>query len=221
MVITIDGPAGSGKSTAARNLAAALNIAYLDTGATYRAATLRALRQGVDLRDDQALAETARRADIRLVPHDQSLRVLLDGEDVSRDIRTQRVTDSAYHLAGSPLVRKVLVELQRRIGSALSEFVSEGRDQGTVVFPDADVKFFLDATADVRARRRCLELQQAGEDARYEEVLESIVQRDRRDRGRAVGPLAVPADAVHVDTTDKTPDETLDALLAGVRERAG
>ncbi len=218
MIITIDGPAGSGKSTAARNLARRLDVAFLDTGATYRAATLRALREGVDLNDKAALARCARQARIELDPDGGELRVRLDGQDVSRDIRTSRVTDNVRHLANSPQVREVLVELQRSIGGQLGSFVTEGRDQGSVVFPDADVKFFLQADPAVRAERRLAELRNAGEDVSYQAVLDAIEQRDHNDRTRPVGPLVEPEGAIEIDTTDLSPEQTLNALEQHVKE---
>ena len=220
MVITIDGPAGSGKSTAARNLARALGIAYLDTGATYRAVTLKALREGVDMTNEAALVEAARRADIRLEPRDAGVRVLLDGDDVSDAIRTAEVTKQSYYPSRYPGTRAVLAELQRRVGEQLGDFVTEGRDQGTAVFPDAGVKFYLDARPEVRARRRAKEMRDRGEDADEAEVLAAILERDENDRSRAVGPLRKPDDAVEVDTSDRTPEETLVELLRRV-EAAG
>ncbi len=218
MIITIDGPAGSGKSTAARNLARHLGVAFLDTGATYRAATLKALREQVDPEDEDALARLTRQADIHLEPGPDGLVVRLDGEDVSEPIRTPRVTDHAKYLARSPKVREVLVELQRRIGRELGSFVTEGRDQGSVVFPDADVKFYLDADPSQRARRRAEELRQKGQDADPDEVLQAIQQRDASDRNRAVGPLVCPDDAVVIDNSAMTPEQTLAALLDHVED---
>jgi cytidylate kinase len=219
MIITIDGPAGSGKSTAARRLAKALGIAYLDTGATFRAVTLRAMKAGIDLADEATLLAIAREAAIELQPADDGLRVLLDGEDVSRQIRTQAVTANAFYAARSPAVRAELAELQRRIGQSLGSFVTEGRDQGSVVFPAADVKFFLDASPEVRARRRCDELLAAGERADYDHVLQSIRQRDERDRARAVAPLVVPRGAVAIDTSAKTIEQTTAEMLRHVEAR--
>ena len=219
MIVTIDGPAGSGKSTAARNLAKALGVAYLDTGATYRALTLQALRAGTDLADESALADLARGMDLELIPQADGLRVLLDGRDVSREIRSSEVSRNIHHAAGSPRVREVLVDLQRRLGAALGSFVSEGRDQGTVVFPDADVKFYLNASADVRARRRCADLEADGETPRFEQVREAILTRDRRDRTRPVAPLVKPPGAVEIHTDENTMEQTADQLLAHVEAR--
>jgi len=224
MIITIDGPAGSGKSTAARELAKALRIAYLDTGATYRAATLAALRGGVDLEDAPALAELARRLDLRLEYAGDDFRVLLDGEDVTRQIRSAEVSDNSHHVARAPGVREVLVAMQRRIGSELARstggVVAEGRDQGSVVFPDADVKFYLDATPEVRARRRHDEMTADGQDVSYQAVLEAIVARDGRDRSRAVAPLVKPDEAVEIDTTDMSIEQVTAELKRRV-EGAG
>jgi len=219
MIVTIDGPAGSGKSTAARELAKALGVAFLDTGATYRAVTLKALRQGVNLADEAALAEIARQMDIRVVPTDQRVGVVLDGQDVSREIRSEEVSANAHYAARSPAVREVLVDLQRRLGRQLGSFVTEGRDQGSVVFPKADAKFYLDARPEVRARRRCDELRADGEPADYERVLESILRRDQRDSQRAVAPLVRPAGAIVVDTSDNTIEQTAAVLLEHVRSR--
>jgi len=217
MIITIDGPAGSGKSTAARELAKALGIAYLDTGATYRAVTLAALRLHMDMTNEQALADLAARIDLKLTPAPTGVHVLLDGQDVSRDIRSAEVSDRSYYVARSGVVRAVLVELQRRLGAALGSFVTEGRDQGSVVFPHADVKFYVDASPEVRARRRMEELQAAGEHAVYEDVLAAIIQRDGRDRNRAVAPLIKPAGAIEINTSDTTIGQVTTQMLQHVK----
>jgi cytidylate kinase len=213
MIITIDGPAGSGKSTAARRLARRLGMAYLDTGATYRAMALKALREGLDLSDEAALAAAAREADIRLSPESDGIRVWLDGSEVTRDIRSEEVSEASSALARSPEVREVLVDLQRRIGRELGDFVAEGRDQGSVVFPEADVKFYVTASAEVRAQRRQQELTEAGEPARYEDVLAGIRRRDEGDRRRDVAPLVRPAGAIEVDTSGNTIEQTQAELL--------
>jgi cytidylate kinase len=218
MIVTIDGPAGSGKSTAAQELARMLDLAYLDTGAMYRAVTLKALREGVDLTDEQAMRDCARRADIRLVPDHVALRVLLDGEDVSDAIRTAEVTDNARYAACCPPVREIMVDLQRRVGRQLGSFVTEGRDQGSVVFPDADVKIYLTAPAVVRARRRAAEMAARGEPADVEAIREKLIARDRSDRERTVGPLVRPEGAIEVDTGERTIEQTAEMLRAVVLE---
>ncbi len=216
MIITIDGPAGSGKSTIARKLASLLHIAHLDTGATYRAVTLKALREGVNMEDPAALVDVARRADIRLVPSDGGLRVLLDGQDVSREIRTAEVSDKSQYVARAGEVRSVLVDLQRKIGREVGSFATEGRDQGSVVFPHADIKFYLDASPEVRARRRYNEMVADGQSAVYEDVLNAIVTRDARDKSRAVAPLTKPLGAVEVDTSNMTIEQVTAAMMRHV-----
>ena len=217
MLITIDGPAGCGKSTAARELAKALGIAHLDTGATYRAVTLLALRQGIDLTDAAALAELARGMDIRMVSTGGRIGVVLDGQDVTDEIRTEAVSANSRYAATSAAVREVLVELQRRLGRQLGSFVTEGRDQGSVVFPEADLKFYLDARPAERARRRCEELRSHGQQADYDAVLAAIEDRDRRDRGRAVGPLRVPGGATVIDTSDMDIAQVTERMLQYAR----
>jgi len=222
MIITIDGPAGSGKSTAARQLAKALGVAYLDTGATYRAVTLAALRSRVDLADEDALVALAHRLDVRFGPGDDRPAVIVNGEDVSGEIRSAVVTDNAHYVARAPGVRDVLVAMQRRIGLQLADetggVVAEGRDQGSVVFPAADMKFYLDAAPEVRARRRYDEMAAAGEDVTYEAVLSAVVTRDGRDRSRAVAPLVKPDGAIEIDTTGMGVEQVTAALLGRVRE---
>ncbi len=221
MIVTIDGTAGSGKSTAAAGLARRLGALHLDTGTMYRAVTLKALREGVDLEDGEALERIARNASVELLNEDGRTRVLLGGEDVTAAIRENRVSTRAHYAAGTPGVRQVLVERQRAHGSRAGDLVAEGRDQGTVVFPDADVKFYLDAEVAERARRRQVELQERGEFCSYRQVLAEVRQRDERDATRKVGPLRPAADAVHVDTTDLGIDEMVEVLLDEVRRRTG
>ncbi|HNX26985.1 MAG TPA: (d)CMP kinase [Phycisphaerae bacterium] len=213
MIVTIDGPAGSGKSTAARKLAQRLGISFLDSGAMYRAVTLKAIRSGTDLRDDFALAREAENIDLKMSPDGDNLLVFLDGVDVSTDIRSEEVSRKTRHAAASPKVRTVLVKLQRKIGRQLGSFVTEGRDQGSVVFPDADFKFYLDAAPAERARRRMLELQARGENADYNQILAGITARDKSDMSRSEGPLCIPENALIIDSTGKSIDDIQNEML--------
>jgi cytidylate kinase len=212
-VVTIDGPAGAGKSTVARRLADRLGWRLLDTGAMYRAVTLAALQAGADLESDQALGELAARVTVRLPPG----RVLLDGEDVTDSIRGVEVTRASRHLAESPRVRHQLIRWQRAFASEY-DVVAEGRDQGTIVFPDALRKFFLTASPAERARRRHAEFVARGEAISPEEVLRDIQERDARDEARAIAPLKPAADARIVDTTDIPLDQVVDLFEQDVRQ---
>ncbi len=220
MIITIDGPAGSGKSTAARKLAARLEIPYLDTGAMYRVVTLACLHEHTDLRDEQAMAHVARDAQYELDCGPTHVRVALGGHDVTEEIRTLRVSDHTRFLAGSPAVRRVLVERQREIGRRLGSMVTEGRDQGSVVFPDAAFKFYMDADLRKRAERRYHELIADGEDATLESVLEAVRERDRVDAERAVAPMTPAPDAIRVDTSRLSMNQVVELLIEHIR-RAG
>lgn len=219
MIITLDGTSGSGKSTAAAGLARRLGARHLDTGAMYRALTLKALDAGLDMEDPRALAALAAATDIDLDTADGRPVVRMDGRDVTLQIRQNRVSTNSHYLARTPEVRRVLVEKQREFARRVGDIVTEGRDQGTVVFPSADVKFYLDAAPEERARRRQLELEERGEPRSYREVLAEVVERDRRDSTRAADPLRPAEGAVHIDTTDNTVEQTLDTLLAEVRRR--
>ena len=217
MIVTIDGPAASGKSTAARLLARKLGIAYLDTGAMYRAVTLAGMRRGIDLADPRAIAQVARAVRIDLEPAADGLRVLLDGQDVTDAIRDNEVSRLSSHAASNADVRAVLVAAQQRVGRQWRSLVTEGRDQGSVVFPDADLKVYLDASEEVRARRRQAELAGRGKSLPFVQVLQEIRARDASDRSRDVGPLRVPDGAAVVDTTALAIHETLAKLLDLVR----
>lgn len=218
MIITIDGPAGSGKSTAARKLAARLGIPYLDTGAMYRVVTLAALEDEIDLHDEQALTRTAAHAEFDLDCGPTHVRVTLGGRDVTEEIRSMRVNEHTRYIAGSPGVRRILVEKQRELGAQLGSMVTEGRDQGSVVFPDADFKFFMDASPEKRAQRRLVELLADGEEVTFEQVLANVEERDRTDSARQVGPLTVPEDAITIETDDLPISQMLDRLLDELRE---
>lgn len=218
MIITIDGPAGSGKSTAARKLAAKLGIAYLDTGAMYRAIALAAIQHGARLTDTQGLVHLARRVDIQLDCGPTHTRVTLDGTDVSEAVRSMSVNQATSFVARIPEIRQLLVEKQRAIGRHLGSLVSEGRDQGSVVFPDADLKFFLDAAIEKRAMRRYQELVADGEEASYEMIMDNLQQRDGNDQCQWA-PLLEPESAHHIDTTHMTIHEVVERLLEGVRQK--
>lgn len=216
MIITIDGPAGSGKSTAARKVAARLRVPYLDTGAMYRVVTLAALERRVDLTDEAALTDLARTGDYQLDLGPTHIRVTLDGRDVTEEIRSMRVNDHTRFIAGSPGVRAELIERQRDIGRRLGSMVTEGRDQGTAAFPDADVKFFLVASPEKRAERRLHELLADGEEVTFEQVLANLTERDRTDAARPVAPLREPPGAIRIDTTNRSIAEVVDTILAGI-----
>lgn len=219
MIITIDGPAGSGKSTAARKLAASLGIAYLDTGAMYRAVALAALRGGAPLGDDHALIDLATHCEIDVDCGPTHTRVTLNGADVSEAVRSMAVSEATGFVSRIPEIRRLLVEKQRAIGRTLGALVTEGRDQGSVVFPDADIKFFLDAGIHKRAQRRHQEMLAEGEDAPFAAILENLQARDGHDKHQWA-PLLEPESAIHIDTTDMTIHEVVDRLLDEVRRRS-
>ncbi|MBX7451940.1 (d)CMP kinase [Mycolicibacterium sp. 3033] len=218
LVIAIDGPAGTGKSTVARGLASALGASYLDTGAMYRIVTLAALRRGVDLGDADAIAGAV--ADVELsVGHDPGEdRSFLAGEDVSTEIRGDAVTKAVSAVSAVPAVRTRLVELQRTLAGGADDVVVEGRDIGTVVLPDADVKIFLTASAEERARRRNDQNVANGLPDDYEAVLADVKRRDHLDSTRPVSPLRAADDAAVVDTSDMTQSEVI-AFLTDLVER--
>ena len=219
MIITIDGPAGAGKSTVAREVAKALGIAYLDTGATYRAVTLKALRDGVDMEDELVLVRLARETNLMLVPSAEGLGVVMNGRDVSRQIRSAEVSEKSHYVARLPAARQVLADLQRRIGANLGDFVTEGRDQGSVVFPEAEFKFYLDATPEMRARRRYDESIAGGQNVEYEGVLQGIIERDARDRTRAAAPLVKPRGAIEIDTSEMAVAQVVAEVLRHVEAK--
>jgi cytidylate kinase len=213
IVITLDGPAGAGKSTVAKALALRLGITYLDTGAMYRALTLKALRLKMDLSDEEALTNLARNTKISFkeMP-DGSLHVTLDGEDVSAAIRSLEVTNNTFYAARTAGVRTLMVASQRAIGTSRS-IVTDGRDQGTVVFTDARHKFYVDADVDVRIERRFKELTAAGKKVDIAQLSIEMKERDRKDFTRTVGPLKKATDAITIDTTGLTIDQTVDKIM--------
>src|SRR5947208_17160538 len=225
LTIAIDGPAGSGKSSVARRVAAMLGYLYLDSGAMYRALGLKALRQGIPLDDETRLVALANETRIELraptAEHEGAGAkncVFLDGADVTREIRTSELAQAASRLATIAEVRHVLVAEQQRAGAG-GGIVMEGRDIGTVVFPQAELKIFLDATPEVRAERRWKEHREKGEAMTVEEVLDEVHERDKRDRERKVSPLVRAADAVLVDNTGMNVEETARLVVMLARER--
>ncbi len=213
MIITVDGPAGSGKSTAAKLLANKLGFAYLDTGAMYRAVALAALQQAVNLDDTDAVTALGRHCNVQFMFAPKCTKVMLGDKDVSSDIRTPEVTQAASKLASIGQLREILVSKQRQIAQTLGNLVTEGRDQGSVVFPEAELKFFLDARAQIRAERRHKELLQQHRQIDFQQVLEDLTQRDSRDTSRKVAPLTVPTNAVVIDTSDMTIEQVVGRLI--------
>lgn len=207
-IVTIDGPSGAGKSTISQLLAAQLGYAYLDTGAMYRAVGLKIERTGVDCNNSDALAELLNGIDLQLRADGGETRVILDGEDISEAIRTPEMSMVASRVSAIPAVREKLTTLQREIG-ARGEVVVEGRDMGTVVFPTAAWKFFLDATAEERARRRVLQLREKGQHVSEEETLAQIIDRDRADSSRALAPLKPATDGVIIDSSKMSIEEVV------------
>lgn len=214
MIVTIDGPAGAGKSSAARRLAERLGFGFLDTGSMYRAVTWAALRKGIPLDDDDALEQVAREVDIRLDDN----RVLVDDQDVTREIRTFDITVATRFAADHPGVRERLVELQREVARG-RDFVTEGRDQGSEVFPDAECKIYLTADDQIRAERRYRDLLARGESVTFEEVFAKQQDRDLRDATRHVGALTKADDAIEVVTDGLSPEEVVDRLVEIVESR--
>ncbi len=216
MVIAIDGPAGAGKSTVAKMLAKELKISYLDTGAMYRALTLKALRKNVNLENGQALADLALQTKIQLTPSGAGLNIILDGEDVTQEIRTLEVTNNTFYIARAPEVREIMVALQRQLGQSQS-VVAEGRDIGTVVFPNATKKFYLDADFGERALRRIKELQEKGKLVDQEQLQKELNERDQKDFTRKVGPLKKADDAIVIDSTGLTAEQTAAKILEYIK----
>jgi cytidylate kinase len=216
MVITIDGPAGTGKSTVARVVAERLGYDFLDTGAMYRAIGYEALRRNANLEDPRELAYICKHCHIEFEWEKHPPGVLLNGVQVGHLLRGGEATRAASYVAVVPAIREMMVEQQRRIGTEHGNVVTEGRDQGSVVFPDAEFKFYLDATPAERARRRVAQLRARGEIVDYGEILNQIMDRDRRDQSRTVGPLAVPKGAEVIDTTTLAQEQVVDRITSKV-----
>lgn len=222
-LVAIDGPAGAGKSTVSRRVAEKVGFAMVDTGAIYRTVAFAAVRDGVAFDDDAALGELLGRIRIEFRPAPVAgagQGVWLDGEDVSLAIRTPEISRAASAVSAREVVRQGLLDLQRRLGrSAPGGAVLEGRDIGTVVFPDAEAKFFVTARPEVRARRRHTELVARGGSSSYEEVLADQIQRDQADSQRAIAPLKPAPDAIVVDTSDLSLDEVVERIVTEVRRK--
>ena len=211
LIIAIDGPAASGKSTTAQLLAKKLGYLYIDTGAMYRACALKAKKLGIDINDEESIRNLLDYIDIRIENNNSKNRIFLDGEDVSEDIRADDISALASAISALPAVRYKMVELQRKMGEKGS-IILDGRDIGTFVFPDAEVKFFLTASPEIRAKRRWLELQQKGRDKDFSEVLADLVKRDNNDSQRALAPLKKADDAIEIDTSNMTIEEQTETL---------
>lgn len=218
-VITIDGPAGSGKSTVSKRLAKMLGVVFLDTGAMYRAWTFAAIDKKADLEDVQQLLSVFENTKFTFEPQNSSTKVTIDATDRSEEIRLPQITNKVRYIASRPELRSKLVSMQREFAKQYGKIVTEGRDQGTVVFPDADVKIFLIADVEERARRRMIELKEKGENVSLEEIKKSIEARDDSDMQRKVGALKPAQDAVEVDTTGLSIEQVVDKLYEIVREK--
>lgn len=219
IIITVDGPSGAGKGTLCYALAEKLGFALLDSGAIYRVTALAALKRAVDLSDEFQLAELARNLNIEFLPVDGEVNIMLDGMNVSSLIRTQEVAEAASKIAVFPQVRAALLQLQQDFAKN-EGLIADGRDMGTVVFPNAQVKLFLDASAEERAKRRYKQLQNKGINGNFAQILAEIQERDFRDRNREVAPLKPADDALLLDSTTLSIDEVIAQALAYIQQKA-
>ncbi|MGR3220561.1 MAG: (d)CMP kinase [Candidatus Anammoxibacter sp.] len=212
MIIAVDGPAGSGKSTVSKMLAKRLGFKYIDTGAIYRAVTLKVIQNGSDLDDEEKICQLIDETTIELNETNGNFRVLLDSVDVTKDIRSTDVTSKIFYISNKASIRAKLIDYQRSCADGVGAVV-EGRDIGTVIFPDAANKFFLDADADERAKRRFLEVKDQNASAKLTDVYDNIKKRDESDSTRKVAPLKPADDAIKIDTTNMTLEEVVDNIL--------
>ncbi|HDV7266361.1 TPA: (d)CMP kinase [Mannheimia haemolytica] len=212
IVITVDGPSGAGKGTLCHALAEKLGLDFLDSGALYRITALSAIKKEVPLDDEEKLAEVGRNLDIQFLPENGEIQVILEGENVGDLIRTAEAGQNASKVAAFPLVREALLERQRAFSSEKG-LIADGRDMGTVVFPDAQIKLFLDASAEERTKRRVKQLQEKGFNANFDEILAEIKERDFRDRNRSVAPLVPAKDALLLDSTHLSIEDVINQAL--------
>lgn len=219
MIIAIDGPSGAGKSTLGRMLARQLNLLYIDTGSMYRAVALAVMESSVNADDDVAVGSLAGRVNIDLAGDPEALKVMLEGRDVSEQIRSDEVTEMSSIVSTIPQVRRAMVRRQRELGQRGA--VMNGRDIGTVVFPDADIKFFLTALPQERAQRRYEEDRAHDPQANFEETFADMIERDRRDETRSDSPLKAAADAIVIDSTGLSIAEVFAKMMAAVQEKSG
>lgn len=217
-VVTVDGPSGAGKGTLCYALAEKLGFQLLDSGAIYRVTALAAIKSAVSFEDESALADLAANLDIQFLPQNGEVAIVLNGEDVSGQIRTQEVADAASKIAVFPMVRSALLQLQKDFATEKG-LIADGRDMGTVVFPHAQVKLFLDASAEERAKRRLNQLQNKGISGNFAQILAEIKDRDFRDRNRAVAPLKPADDALLLDSTSLTIEQVIEQALAYIQQR--
>ncbi|VTU06647.1 cytidylate kinase [Actinobacillus indolicus] len=218
IVITVDGPSGAGKGTLCHALADKLGFDFLDSGAIYRILALAAVKHGIDFENELALAELGRKLDVKFVPENNEIQVILDGENVGDQIRTAEAGQNASKIAVYPQVREALLQRQRDFRSTKG-LIADGRDMGTVVFPDAEIKFFLDASAEERTKRRVKQLQEKGFNANFDEILAEIKERDFRDRNRPVAPLVPAKDAMILDSTYLSIEEVIQQALDYIAQK--
>jgi|YelNatPaOPRAMG01_1025707.scaffolds.fasta_scaffold01059_24 cytidylate kinase len=218
MIIAIDGPAGAGKSTVAKRIAKRLKILYIDTGAMYRAITLKAVENKIDINDEERIVNMAKKSQLELKHTPSSLKIYLDGEDVTKKIREPKVTKFVSEVSRIVPLRKIMVKLQRKIARNFRGAVLEGRDIGTVVFPNADYKFYLDADLKERVRRRFKELKETGKQITFKQVEQDILKRDRIDSTRGYAPLRIAEDAIYIDTTNMGIEEVVKRILREIKK---
>jgi len=212
-VIAIDGPAGAGKSTVAKIIANKLNFLYVDTGAMYRVLTLKAMKEKIPWDDKEKLIEMAKNTKIELYQDGEKYRVFMDGKDVSEEIRKEEVSKNTSYIASVLEIRKILWEKQRNFREKY-DIVMEGRDIGTKVFPDAQIKIYLDASVEERAKRRYLQLKEMGIEEDIEKIKKEIIERDKKDKNREIAPLIKTDDYYYIDTTDLTIDEVVEKIMS-------